>query len=160
MKNTNNYKGIVPLILFAGVFGALIWFIDLRKNEDEPFARDVAGDVEQARENREYVNVELSQLNEFLTVLKNRSEFQIVQNARYDAEVNKIIIGFDGKLSNDAKSLLFGSDKDLNRWDAYYPKSANALYFDHAPNDSTIVKCPAFILAKIVEAYEQVIKQQ
>ena len=144
-------------IIFV-LFGASIYFIDYRKSQPVLYDRDISGNVEKAKDERECVQVRLSQLNEFLSVLSQRtSEFANVKKALYDAEQKKTIINVQG--SESVIPILLGSDKVIKRWEKYYKEGGNVIFFDtDIKDDDTIVQCPAFVFAKLVEAYEITLK--
>lgn len=157
---TRNYliKSAALKLCIVGIIGGLlIFFVDFNRSKLVDFERDISGHAEEAQMERECVKVKLSQLNEFITVLRARSRpFSNFKNAKYDEKEKKTIIGFDGAFSSTAKEILFGAQDVSTRWEYYYNnKEGVVICFDteFAEND-TIIHVPAFTLAKIVEAYE------
>lgn len=158
MKKRNNNKNrnrIIGLGMIGVFIGILIYVIDGKKSQYDSYKRDVRGDVEAAKAERECVNVELSQLNEFLSVLSHStSEFVNIKTAVYDSEDSTTYINV--KDASSAKRILLGPENNTERWSKYYKKDGTVIFFETEIRDGdTIVHCPAYTFAKLVDSYEK-----
>lgn len=151
----NENKTLWILLLLGVVVAALILFIDHNHKTDSEVKRNVNSLKETLRNDRKFIRVEAIQMR------------NLIVGASADRDLAGLKGPFIRKENNGWKAFIdvkegvtpYGLDKLLGdsqnqEWDSCY-SVGNNLHFDaEIDNGDTIVSCPAYFLAKLVEYYE------
>lgn len=145
---------VIPIIGLA--FIALIFIFDLSHTKDITITRDLSARNDSLRKEREIIPVEMRVFRELVADLKNKSNFSGIQGpkAQNDGDDFKVVLDVKD-VSTSGKNKLLGEPENA-RWKAYYNKDNN-LHFnvEIKKNGDTVVNCPAYIFAKMVELCEK-----
>lgn len=145
---------IIPII--GLVFVALIFVIDHRHSQDITIIRDLSISNDSLIKKRELIQVEMRVFRELVADLQNKKNFVSIKEPRVQTEGEEIMVVLDVRnVPLSGKNKLMGEHENA-KWEAYYKKDNN-LHFDVKilENGDTVIDCPAYIFAKMVELCEE-----
>ena len=165
-KNKDEKRKLYFIIILGLVAGIALWFYEGKHVDDNnENARDKSGIKEEARNEREFVKVKSSVFADLVKQIKRKNASYA--NLGEPVYLSDTVLLDVSKLQHAARQYFIGSLNNVERWEHCYTPAAN-FHFPYAlvERDSivgmdtivckdTVVDCPAYIFAKLVEEYEK-----
>lgn len=144
---------IIPLI--GLIAAALILYVDSKHVTDSEIQRDFGSQNDSLRNERKFIPVEAVQLRDLVVGAKTTNDLFGLDGPYLEEDGGwKAFIDVNGVTPYGLDKLL--GDPKSPEWEFCY-NDENHLHFDAEikSNGDTVVYCPAYILAKLVEISEQ-----